>query len=263
MPTASPALPPGIDGLILLGLLALLILLRFDAWRFGAAEFDDEDAPGAHWLTRLAWYAAGFVLVVGVYYFYDRPLSVLHLTVGTEPLTAIIFGLLLGVLGGGAAFYYGVWRYGELQLPPARRYSAAVVNCVGTAFLDEAVFRGILLGLTVASGWPVDLAILFQACLYGLATRLGSRGQPPGPLLIALAIGVGGGWITLQTGGIGAAVLAHALTRLSLFVATGHAGALRMVVPEEEATQAAREQPPEGWSVVEDEHTGYGEKRWY
>jgi membrane protease YdiL (CAAX protease family) len=253
-----PILPPNMEMPILYAVVGLLVLLRFDARRFGAAEYDDEDAPGGlrPWLSRLAWYAGGLLLIGVVYALYDRPLSVLHLTVGADRGGAILFGLLLGVLGTGVAVAYGLSRYDGLRLPPARRYPAAIVNSIGTAFLDEAVFRGIVLGLTLAAGWPLDLAVAFQAVLYGLATRLGSRGGQPGMLLLALAIGFVGAWATIETGGIGAAVLGHAVIRLAFFVVTGHVGVLRPNAQAQELAEVATEPPPEGWAVLADKTTG-------
>ena len=40
-------------------------------------------------------------------------------------------------------------------------------------------------------------------------------------MLIFLAIGLVGGWVTIATGGIGAAFLGHALTRFAIFAVTG------------------------------------------
>jgi len=46
-----------IETFILLALIGLLLLLRFDARRFGAAEHDDEQSYGGirTWIRRLSW----------------------------------------------------------------------------------------------------------------------------------------------------------------------------------------------------------------
>ena len=77
-----------IENLILLAIVGLLIILRFDARRFGAAEYDDEEAPGGlrTWIRRLSWYACGIGLILIVYFVHPQPLTVLHLTAG-EPRT--------------------------------------------------------------------------------------------------------------------------------------------------------------------------------
>jgi hypothetical protein len=249
-----------LESLILLAVVGLLVVLRFDARRFGAAEYDDEEAIGGWrtWLRRLSWYASALLLILVVYFLYPQPLSVLHLQVGEPRQTALILGLGLGSMGIAYALAYGWLRFQELRLPPARRYPAGLLNAVATAFIDETVFRGILLGLLVASNWPVNHAIAFQAVLYGLSTRLAGRGRPLGMLLLSLAIGVIGGFLTLQTLGIGAAFLGHALTRLAIFVAMGHAGQLRAVAldEEEEALEQTNAHAPAGWGVVVDKEQG-------
>ncbi|HWH24679.1 MAG TPA: CPBP family glutamic-type intramembrane protease [Candidatus Limnocylindria bacterium] len=248
-------LPREIEILILYALVGMLVLLRFDAGRFGAADYDDEEAPGGWrtWVRRMSWYLAGIVLIFLVFRLHDLPISELRLTIGLNFANSLVVGLIFGLLGTAVAFLYAWWRFGGLRLPPARRYPAGLVNCVGTAFLDEAVFRGIILGLTLAAGWPVELAVSFQAVLYGLVTRLGGKGRPVGMLILALAVGFVGGWLTINTGGIGAALLAHALTRVGLFIGTGHAGQLRPRAPAEEALEASDVPPPSGWAVVRDE----------
>ncbi|MDQ3938011.1 MAG: CPBP family glutamic-type intramembrane protease, partial [Chloroflexota bacterium] len=166
-------------------------------------------------------------------------------------------GFALGAVGALVAFVYGFWHLGELRLPPARRYPAAVLNSVGTSFIDEAVFRGIILGLLVAAEVPVELAIVVQALGYALITRVAARDRPVGVLLLSLAVGLVGGWVTIETAGIGAAFLGHALTRLALFVATGHAG--HVYTPaEEEPLPDARELTPDGWEIVGDRGPGPG-----
>ena len=246
-----------IETLIFLAVVGLLILLRFDARRFGAAEWDDEEAPGPWqaWLRRLSWYIFGLLLILVVYFVYPAPFTVLHLQIGTSRNTALFLGLALGGLGSLYAFGYAWWRFAELRLPPASRYPAALLNSVGTAIIDESIFRGIVLGLLVAYNWPAELAVLFQAVLYVLATRLAGRNRPMGLLLLSLLVGVAGGLVTLATGGIGASLLAHALTRFAVFIATGHAGSIRAAAAEAEEKEVFDEtdpHTPRGWGVVAD-----------
>src|SRR3972149_3994659 len=133
--------------------------------------------------------------------------------------------------------------------PGSRLHPGAALNAIGTAAIDEAVFRGALLGLTLALGWPVDVAIAFQAVLYALATRLGAPGRSRAMLLMSLVVGVVAGYLPVATGGIGAGLLGHAIIRFATFVTTGHAGQVRPVgeEPEEEADERL---PPGGWGVV-------------
>lgn len=251
-----------LQALILLAFVGLLLLLRLDTRRFGAAEHDDETAPDrlAIWLRRLSWYVFGIILVLLVYRLHDLPISVLRLQMGSDPMQALLAGLALGALGTLIAFGYVWWRYSELRLPPPRHYPVGILNAVGTAFIDEAAFRGIVLGLLIAADVPVDLAIASQAVLYGLVTRLAARDRPLGMLALSLVIGLVAGWLTVQTGGIGAAFLGHALTKLALFVASGHAGRLRSPI-EEAPLPDADELTPDGWEIVSDRGPGFGAQR--
>ena len=261
-------MPFNIEGLIFLAVVGLLLLLRLDARRFGVAEWDDEEAPGGWttWLRRLSWYIFGALLILVVYFVYPAPHTVLHLQIGTSRNTALFLGLALGGLGSLYAFAYAWWRFAELRLPPARRYPAGLVNAIGTAIIDEAVFRGIILGLLIAFRWPAELAVLFQAVLYVLATRLAGRNRPFGMLLLTLLIGVATGFVTIATAGIGAALLGHALTRFAVFIATGHAGSIRAAAAEaaeEEAFEEISPHTPRGWEVVVDpDPSGPRDYRW-
>lgn len=255
-----------IEQLLLLAVVGLLIVLRFDARRFGAAEYDDDEGPGGLglWIRRVSWYAFGLVLILVVYFLHPQPLTVLHLQMGEPRTTALFYGLALGGLGGLYAFAYAWWRFRELRLPPAHRYPQGLLNSIVTAFIDEAAFRGILLGLLVASNWPIEYAIAFQAVLYALATRLAGRGRPLGMLWLSLGVGLAAGWVTLETGGIGAAFLGHALTRFATFIATGHAGQIMAAADaaEEEAAEEATARTPKGWEVVADREPGPRDYRW-
>src|SRR6478735_7526380 len=128
---------PGIDDvpdtlrmLIAVGLTGLLVLLRFDAERFSAAEYNDIDRWGRRpsLLRRLAWYALGIGLSLG-----DRA-------------GALFLGLAYGAIGTAIAMGIAFYRYHYLRFPGLRLYPANVLNAVATAFFDEAVFRGMVFG---------------------------------------------------------------------------------------------------------------------
>ena len=113
----------------------------------------------------------------------------------------------LGAIGTGLAVLFARLRYDRLRMPPLWSYPDAVVNAIGTAFIDEATFRGLVLGFLVLVGVDPFLAILAQACLYALATRTGAPGRSRYAFGLALWLGLAGGWLTIATGGIGAASL--------------------------------------------------------
>jgi hypothetical protein len=230
---------------ISLGLLMLLLLLRTEAERFGAAEYDEpERFPRGPW-TRFSWYALGLLLLAGLYLVHPRPHDVLYLILGL-PAEALTYGLLLAVAGVAQAAAFAYWRYRELRLPPGRAYPGAAANEIATAVIDEATFRGALLGVLLAVRLPAPLAVVTQALIYAQVTRLGAPGRHPYMLALSLGIGLLGGWATLQTGGIGAAIIGHAMASFGLFTFTGHAG---QVEPrdDEPGEVARRRRAPEGW----------------
>ncbi len=244
------AVPEQIRHLVTVGLALLLVMLRLDAERFGAAEYDevgpDGRAPSVR--RRLAWYLVGIGLVVAITYVHPRPGSELSLRTG-DRMGALTGGFIFAVAGAAQAIGFAWLRYRYLRLPSVGSYPGALTNSIATAFIDEATFRGIVLGLTLAVGIDPGLAIIMQAILYALATRLGAPGRNRYMLLLALVVGLIGGWLTVVTGGIAAAFLAHAVTRFSVFLTTGHAG---QVAPRGRETEEIerRRRPPDGWRII-------------
>jgi membrane protease YdiL (CAAX protease family) len=236
--------------LIAIGLTGLLVILRFDAERFNAAEYDDVDRWGhpPSLFRRLAWYTLGIGMLLLVLVIHPAPQRDLYLGLG-ERLGAVILGLAYGAIGTAIAIGIAMYRYHRVRYPPARSYPGAVLNAIATAFVDEALFRGLVFGFLVLTGMDANLANLAQALLYALSTRLGASGRPWYMLVTALAIGLVGGWLTGITGGIGAAFLGHAITRVAIFTTTGHAG-----LPKAKGTEAEevekRQATPAGWRVL-------------
>lgn len=242
--------PEPLRVLMVVGLTLLLVLLRFDAERFNAAEYDDVDRWGnpPSLVRRLAWYTLGIGGILAVLAIHPDPVTELFLGLG-ERLGAVILGLAYGAIGTAIAVGIALYRYRYVRFPPVRSYPGAVVNAVSTAFVDEAVFRGLVFGFLVVVGVDPTLANVAQALLYGLATRLGAPGRPWYMLLTALVIGLAGGWLTGITGGIGAAFLGHAITRVAIFLTTGHAGLPKAKGTEDEEVERRR-RTPEGWRVL-------------
>ena len=242
--------------LMVVGLAGLLVILRFDAERFNAAEYDDIDRWGRKpsLLRRLAWYLVGMVGILMVLEVHPSPATDLFLTVG-DPLGTVILGLAYGSIGVGIAVAIALYRYHTIRFPPVSLYPAKLTNAIATAFIDEAVFRGIVFGFLVLLPIDANLANLTQALLYALATRLGAHGRPWYMLVTVLAMGLAGGWLTGITGGIGAAFLGHAITRIAIFLTTGHAGIPKAKGTEEEEVERRR-RTPEGWQVLGPRETG-------
>src|SRR5829696_27780 len=183
--------------LIGLGLTLLLVMLRVEAQRFGAAEYD-EPVKGRRpsVFRRLGWYIIGVGGVLALLLAHPSPELSLHLQVGDR--SGILLAMLLGGLGVGQAVGLAWYHYRRLRLPDIASYPGALANEILTAFIDEAVFRGavmgyflwIMAGAEIATGTMTSLAILGQAVIYVLATRLGAPGRDRYMLVLALGIGL-------------------------------------------------------------------------
>jgi hypothetical protein len=245
------AVPEILRILIAVGLALLLVILRLDAERFSAAEYNDIDRWGRKpsVVRRFAWYILGVLGIMAVLQIHPRADTELYLGLG-DRLGAVILGLAYGTLGAAIAASIALIRYRRIRLPPAGQYPMAIINSVATAFVDEAVFRGLLFGLLITAGVEANLANLAQAIIYALATRLGAPGRPWYMLLAVLGIGLAGGWLVGVTGGIGAAFLGHAIIRVAIFLTTGHAGIPKPRGTEEEEVER-RHATPKGWQVLD------------
>ncbi|NJD29104.1 MAG: CPBP family intramembrane metalloprotease [Chloroflexi bacterium] len=243
------AIPTDFRILMGLALTGLLVMLRLEAERFGTAEYD-EPVRGYRppLLRRLAWYLLGVVGIAMLLVVHPSAQRDLFLFVGER--SGILVAVVLVLAGVGQAVILAWLHYRRLRLPDITAYPGALANEIFTALIDEAVFRGAVLGYFLwASDGNINLSILGQAFLYVLATRLGAPGRDRYVFLLALVIGLGGGWATLETGGIGAAFLGHAATRVALFLTTGHAGQPAPRGTEVEDIERRR-RTPDGWRVV-------------
>jgi membrane protease YdiL (CAAX protease family) len=244
------ALPGDLRVLIGLALTGLLVMLRLEAERFGTAEYD-EPFRGRRQplLRRLSWYLIGVGGIVALLFVHPNPEADLFLFVGER--SGIVVAFVLVAAGVAQAIILAWLHYRRLRLPDVSAYPTGLVNEIVTAFVDEAVFRGAVLGYFLwASDGNTNLAILGQAFMYVLATRLGAPGRDRYLFLLALVIGLVGGWATLATGGIGASFLGHAVTRVAMFLTTGHAGQPAPKGREIEDFEKRR-RTPDGWRVVE------------
>jgi hypothetical protein len=232
------------------GFLLLLILLRLDSERFGAAEYDERTRDGRvpSLRRRLAWYVIGFGLVAAAGVIHPTASTDLFLSLG-DRTGAILDGLAYAGVGIAQAVAFAGLRYHHLRLPEVRSYPGSLINVVGTAFIDEATFRGLFLGYLVYIGMDGTNANVIQALVYTLTTRVAAPGRDRYMLVLVLVMGLGSGWVTLHTGGIGAAFLGHAATRLAVYLATGHAGQPAVRGRETEDIEKRRE-TPDGWRVI-------------
>jgi hypothetical protein len=235
--------------LIAVGLALLLVMLRLEAAQFSAAEYDDTiDGRAPSIRRRVAWYAIGLVLVTGVLVVHPSPQDDLFLGIGDRPL-AITYGFLYAAAGTAIALGIAFYRYRRLRFPDVWSYPGALLNSVITALVDEVTFRGAIFGVILLTGLEPNAANAIQAILYALATRLGAPGRNRYMLVMAILVGLAGGWVTAITGGIAAAFLGHAVTRFAVFLSTGHAGQFAPRGREVEEMEEKR-RPPKGWRVI-------------
>jgi membrane protease YdiL (CAAX protease family) len=208
--------------LVCVGFALLLVMLRLDAPRFGVAEYLDDAVgrPLAVARRRLSWYVLGLAFAGAILFIHPDANGQLGLRAG-DAAAALLAGLAAGAVGIVEAAGVALWRYGSLRLPESGAYGWGLLDSVGTALVDEIAFRGVLLGFLLVVGLDPLPAIVVQALVYALATRTGAPGRDPYLLGLALAIGLLGGWLTVATGGIGAAVIGHAITRFAVFAFIG------------------------------------------
>jgi hypothetical protein len=235
--------------LIAVGLTLLLVMLRLEAAHFNAAEYDEStDGKPPSFRRRFAWYALGIGLIVGIVLVHPSPRETMLLGVGDRGKT-IMYGFLYAAGGTGIALAVAWYRYRRIRFPDVWSYPGALLNAVVTALIDEVAFRGVILSLLLLTPMNPSAANAIQALLYALATRLGAPGRNRYMLIMALMVGLAGGWVTAVTGGIAAAFLGHAVTRFAVFLCTGHAGQFLPRGREVEEIEKKR-RPPDGWRVI-------------
>ena len=229
--------------LVAFGIFVALLLLRLEAPRFRVAEYAESiklrDLP-----ARLAWYAIGLALLGVLSAVHPAPHDVLDLLVG-HAADVVLYGALLAACGLALAASLAWLRYGYLRLAAPGEYPGAALNSIATAVIDEATFRGVLLGTLLSIGLPGGWSVLVSTIVYMLAIRAVAPGRHYSMPAMAICIGAAGGWATVVTGGIGAAIIGHAVASFALFVFTGHAGQIPRGGREPE--ELASWQRPAGW----------------
>ena len=237
--------------LIVLGLALLLFMLRLDAERFGTAEYYEAEQNGERPRARrrLAWYGIGVALAIAIVYVHPSPQQTLFLGSGNR----------LGAVLGGLA--YGARRRGrrggvrDRPLPPHPVPGAVVLPGRAAELgghglhrrgrLPRRALRRCCSGPASSRRWRTSS----RPSLYALTTRLGAPGRDRYLLILALGMGLVGGWLTAWTGGIAAAFLGHAITRFAVFLCTGHTGQTKPRGREVEEIEKRR-RVPEGWRVI-------------
>ena len=247
LPELGPLGLPGIDDvpdalrmLMTVGLAGLLVILRFDAERFNAAEYNDIDRWGRQpsLARRLAWYVLGIGLILVVLKVYPDPVNDLYLSLGDRA------GRCSSASPTARSAPRSRWASRSTATTTCgSRASGCTRATSSTRSRRRSSTRpcsaGWCSGFLLMTPMNPNLANLTQALLYALATRLGAPGRPWYMLAAMIAIGLASGWLTVITGGIGAAFIGHAITRVAIFLTTGHAG-----IPKAEGDRGRGDRAP-------------------
>jgi hypothetical protein len=103
--------------LVAVGLGGLLVMLRFDAERFGAAEYDEVvDGVRPPLRRRLAWYVVGVSLILAIVFIHPDPEGQLGLALG-DRTTALLAGFAYGAAGITQAHAFTFLRYRPIRYP--------------------------------------------------------------------------------------------------------------------------------------------------
>jgi len=225
-------MPESIQFSLFVGFAGLMFILRLDARRFGAAEWDTQEGGWSAWLPRVTWYGAGLALGLMVFALHPSPVADLNLVFAPDRGGALVLGLVYAAGGVAAAFALALLTIQRISFPVPRRYPGGALYAVGTAFYDEFLFRGVILGLLLSLGLPDWMAVGGAAFIYSGAVSASAGGRGLLGLLVPLVIGLVGGTLVVMTGGIAAAFLGHAATRFALFLTMGPVeSALPVAVP--------------------------------
>ena len=158
----------------------LMFLLRLDAKRFSAAEWDTAGRRVARVAgAAQSWYAAGLALALLIFALHPSPVADLNLVLAPDRGEAM--RLRPRSSAEPASWPPSCWPSCATVAsasPRPVRYPGGVLTAVGTAFFDEWLFRGVMLGLLLSLGLPDWLAVVSAAFIYAVAVRAGtgSRG---------------------------------------------------------------------------------------
>jgi hypothetical protein len=214
-------LPEFVQLFLFIGIVGMMLLLRLDARRFSAAEWDTQDGEWRVWMGRLTWYAAGVAMALLIFALHPSPVADLNLVLSVDRAEAMVYGLLFGGAGIVAAFIVAILVHGRISFPAPVRIPGGVLTAVGTAFFDEWLFRGVVLGLLLWLDLPDWLAVVSAAFIYAFAVRAGTGSRGIVMLGLWLAIGLVAGALVITTAGIAAGFVGHAITRFALFMVMG------------------------------------------
>ena len=189
---------------MVLGLLLLLVILRFDAERFNAAEYDDIDRWGRtpSLLRRLAWYILGIGGILARAQIHPDPAERALPGPRRPPRGGHPRPRLRGDRGGDRR---GHRARTATTTSGSRRPACIPAQDHSTRSRRRSSTRRSSAGSCSASCSPRGMdperwRTSSRRIMYALATRLGAPGRPWYMLVTSLVIGLAGGWLTGITG---------------------------------------------------------------
>ena len=204
---------------IALGLTIFLVLLRFDSERIMRSDYFRYRYP---WMGPLSYYGLVIAFAIGIVLILPSGRARLFLTPG-DPDKMLPVMLLFSVVAALAAAAFAFLRYRGLMPLPIPLLPSRLLGAAASAVADELQFRSIVLGILIFADLPggVDMAILVQALLYGLAQRRLWKERDWFFLGAAVILGAAAGMATVDTGSVVPAMVGHFAVLAALFTFAG------------------------------------------
>ena len=204
---------------IALGLTIFLVLLRFDSERIMRSDYFRYRYP---WMGPLSYYGLVIAFAIGIVLILPSGRARLFLTPG-DPDKMLPVMLLFSVVAVLAAAAFAFLRYRGLMPLPIPLLPSRLLGAAASAVADELQFRSIVLGILIFADLPggVDMAILVQALLYGLAQRRLWKEREWFFLGAAVLLGAAAGMATVDTGSVVPAMVGHFAVLAALFTFAG------------------------------------------
>jgi membrane protease YdiL (CAAX protease family) len=186
----------------------------------GGADCTNPASPPAMWRAVEALLALGAMIVLAIVLRASARDLGLRWPRRSVVQLAVVGAIVLGPIGllAGALLARPFFGTFELDLSRPAFLLPALVFAVANGVMEEAAYRGALLGWTakVIGTWP---ALVGQAIVFGVAHGAGAD-VGGSPLFLGFALGVGGflaGWIALRTRSLLIPIAWHVALDLPLY----------------------------------------------
>lgn len=202
---------------IALGLTLFLVLLRFDSERIMRSDYFRYRTP---WLGPVSYYILVIGFAIGIAVILPEGRLQLFLTGGdSDAMLPVMLGFAVVALLNAAALAF--LRYGGILPLPIELLPTRVLGAAASAVAEELQFRSIVLGMLLFAGLDAGWAIAVQALVYGLAHRRLWRERDWYFIAVSVLLGWAAGAVTVQTGSVIPAIVAHFAVTMSFFAFAG------------------------------------------